>query len=335
MRLPTFVRRTLNPAAYHGLGKQPPFFEGWYYKLVDASGRHRYAVIPGIFLSDDPAKHHAFVQVLDGTIGRSTYHTYPAADFRAARDTFDIRVGPNRFSATSACLGIAEPGRVIAGQLHFSGRTPWPVTVRSPGIMGWYAWVPFMECYHGVVSLDHGISGTLTVDGRVIDFGGGRGYIEKDWGRSFPEAWVWFQANHFGQSGTSLTASVAIIPWILQAFPGFIIGLWHAGRLYRFATYTGAKIEELDITDREVAWAVRDGQHRLEMLAQRAVGGLLQAPTVVDMGRRIAETLDARVEVHLSSVDGGREVFSGVGRYAGLEVGGDVGRLVDMLRHGG
>ena len=23
--------------------------------------------------------------------------------------------------------------------------------------MGWYAWVPFMECYHGVLSLDHTI----------------------------------------------------------------------------------------------------------------------------------------------------------------------------------
>jgi hypothetical protein len=42
------------------------FLEGWYYKLVEASEQARYAVIPGIFLSEDPAEHHAFVQILDG-----------------------------------------------------------------------------------------------------------------------------------------------------------------------------------------------------------------------------------------------------------------------------
>ena len=64
-----FIRSTLHPAAYHGHGKRPPFFEGLYFKLVDRTGAHRYAVIPGIFLSDDPVQHHAFVQVLD--LGRS------------------------------------------------------------------------------------------------------------------------------------------------------------------------------------------------------------------------------------------------------------------------
>jgi hypothetical protein len=32
---------------YHGHGKRPPFFEGWYYKLVSADETQRYAVIPG------------------------------------------------------------------------------------------------------------------------------------------------------------------------------------------------------------------------------------------------------------------------------------------------
>ena len=71
-----FLRTTLNPSLYHGHGRRPPFFEGWYYKLVSASEGHRYAVIPGIFLSDDPAKQHAFVQVLDGRTGQTTYQTY-------------------------------------------------------------------------------------------------------------------------------------------------------------------------------------------------------------------------------------------------------------------
>jgi hypothetical protein len=330
------LRGILNPAGYHGHGKRPPFFEGWYYKLVDAGEQHRLAVIPGIFLSEDPAKHHAFVQFLDGRTGRVTYHRYPAEEFWASEgdvdDAFELHVGPNRFTAEGFSLDIESAELVARGTVGFGKITPWPVTLTSPGIMGWYAWVPFMECYHGIVSLDHEIEGGLAVDGRYIDFSGGRGYTEKDWGQAFPEAWVWYQTNHFGESGTSLTASVAIIPWIRRSFPGFIVGLWHGGSLYRFATYTGARIEALEIAEQRIKWVLRDRRYRLEMLAIRSDGSLLRAPTPVDMSRRIPETLNGTIEVSLYAVADGssRLMFQDTGRHAGLEVVGDVARLQAM-----
>jgi hypothetical protein len=327
------LRTVLKPAIYHGHGKNPPFFEGWYYKLVATTGEHRYAIIPGMFLSDDPKRHHAFIQVLDGAAGRSTYHRYPPEEFWAAESKLDLRIGPNRFTAEHLSLDIDAPEQTVRGQLSFEGLTPWPVTLRSPGIMGFYAWVPFMECYHGVVSLDHHIIGSLQVNGELVDLTGGRGYIEKDWGQSFPAAWIWFQTNHFETSGTSLTASVAVIPWLRGSFPGFIVGLWHKGVLYRFATYTGARIEKLDIASEVVTWVIRDRHHRLEMQAVRAEGGLIQAPTTADMGRRIAETLSACVEVALYALEGShpRLLFQGSGRHAGLEAVGDLARLRTML----
>jgi undecaprenyl-diphosphatase len=47
------IPRLLNPRwlhfeGYHGDGKRSPFFEGWYFKVVDRTTRHRYAIIPGI-----------------------------------------------------------------------------------------------------------------------------------------------------------------------------------------------------------------------------------------------------------------------------------------------
>ena len=78
-----WLNSTLHPAACHGHGKRPPFFEGWYYKLVDVTEHYRYAVIPGVFLSDDAGRHHAFVQVMNGDTGQSTDHRYPADEFWA------------------------------------------------------------------------------------------------------------------------------------------------------------------------------------------------------------------------------------------------------------
>jgi len=45
-----FLRNTLHPARYHGRlrDQRPPFFEGWYFKVVDATERHRFAFIPGV-----------------------------------------------------------------------------------------------------------------------------------------------------------------------------------------------------------------------------------------------------------------------------------------------
>ena len=327
-----FLRTTLNPACYHGRNRKSPFFEGWYYKLVDASEQHRFAVIPGIFVSDEPDKHHAFVQVMDGRTGKVTYHRYPPEEFWAAEREFDLCIGPNKFGGEYFSLNIESPELTLLGEVRFNGITPWPVNLVSPGIMGWYAWVPGMECYHGVVSLDHKIEGTLTINGRPVGFSGGRGYTEKDWGQSFPAAWVWLQTNHFREPGTSLTASVAIIPWLRRSFPGFIMGLWHDGILYRFATYTGAQIEKLDITNESVCCIVRDKQHRLEIEATRSEGGLLLAPTTVDMGRRIVETLSAEVSVTLYALENGntRLLFRGKGRHAGLEAAGDLAHIRAM-----
>lgn len=326
-------RNILHPERYHGRLKDqpPPFFEGWYFKLVDATEKHRFAFIPGIFWSGRP---HSFVQVLTGATATAHYHEYPVDSFWAAENNFDIRVADNRFTGAELALNIDRPDQQVSGRVTFDPTTPWPVTLTAPGIMGWYAWVPFMECYHGVVSLDHPLAGSLKIDGQVIDFNGGRGYIEKDWGRAFPEAWIWFQSNHFESPGSCITASIAIIPWLQSAFPGFIIGVWHAGRLYRFATYTGAKTERLTVTEHTIEWVVSDRKHRLEMFVTQGADstfGLLKGPTTAEMGKRVAETISAQVQVRLSKRTDNLPLFEGTGRHAGLEVHEVENRLLKMV----
>jgi tocopherol cyclase len=321
------IYTTLRPAIYHGYEKQPPYFEGWYYKLVSADQRHRYAVIPGVILGQDG---HAFVQVLDGCTGESSYFPYPLDEFWASREHFELRIGSNRFTSDQVDLLIESPDGDVKGSLNFQDLVPWPVSWFSPGIMGWYAWVPFMETYHGVLSFDHKIEGALQVDGHLIDFNEGRGYIEKDWGQSFPEAYIWFQSNHFATPAASITASVAIIPWLKSAFLGFIIGLWVDQQLYRFSTYTGARIERLRFTPDQVDWAVGDKRYLLELKAFRAQGGLLRGPSKLDMGRRVVESLQAQVQVRLQTRSG-ELIFTDQGDCAGLEVHGDLDRLLSFL----
>ncbi len=327
-----YLQNVLHPERYHGNGRtEGPFFEGWYFKLVDASTHTRLAIIPGVFLGAPGAGSEAFVQVLNGATGQSVYHRYPAEAFAAAPNAFEVSVGPNYFSADRIQLELDSEHQKLSGKVQFAGLRPWPVTLMSPGIMGWYGWLPVMECYHGVVSLDHAISGQLSIDGVAHDFSGGRGYIEKDWGEAFPTAYIWMQTNHFSTVGTSLTASVAVIPWRRTSFVGFIVGLFHNGILHRFATYTGAKIELLALSDDHVEWRMRDRRLRLTLRATRERGGMLHAPVRTEMHRRVDETMLSRVEVTLAETTGGQRILmQDTGHVAALEVHGEVERLIKL-----
>lgn len=327
-QLATFLRTVWHPEGGHALGAGS--FEGWYFKVVSSDLRHKWALIPGIFRGVDGAD-EAFVQVLDGTNGRSWYHRFPASEFSAAATGVDIRVGPHHFSSTGFTVDFPE----FAGHVRFtSPLDPWPITPLSPGVMGWYSWVPSMECYHGVCSFGHALAGSVRLaEGDVADFAGGRGYMEKDWGQAFPAGYLWLHANTFANSDASLMASVALIPWRGREFRGFIVGLRESGRLHRFATYTGARSEQLQLTDDHLTWTLRSrlgipGRPRttLTLQAERRSGGLLHAPIRTEMHKRVEETMNSRVEVTLRV---GREVvYADTADAACLEVHGETDRLL-------
>lgn len=314
-------RATWNPERYHGWGKTRRYFEGWYFKVVSADERQALAFIPGISMSAS-GERHAFVQVMNGKKNTAAYHRFDAHEFQPEDKRFELRLGPNFFSGEKIRLDL--PG--ASGELTFENPTPWPKMLGAPGIMGWYSFVPFMECFHGVVSLNHHLQGRLTLDGASVDFTGGKGYLEKDWGRSFPKAYVWMQSNHFADSPASLLASVAHIPWLGSHFIGFISGFWLYGRLFRFATYTGAK-KYLSVSDEAVTLIFQNPKTELRIRAQQAQGTALLSPISGEMTGKINESLQATLQVEL--FENGRRIFEGVSHTSGLEVAGDIPLLLD------
>ena len=313
----------------HRVGEGRSCFEGWYFKLVDGAGERPRAVIPGVFLGNEA---HAFIQLLDGRKGTSAYHRFPLSEFRADAAHFDISIGRSRFCREGIYLDIGaretEAQQAVSGTIDFSDWHGWPVTLASPGVMGPYSFVPFMECNHGILSMDHRLSGSLTLDDDTAAYAGGRGYIEKDWGRGFPSGYVWTQSNHFGEEGVSISASVARIPWLTGSFRGFLIGFLRGDRLYRFTTYTGARIEQLSVDDRCYRIVVRDRVHRLEIHATRSGGGLLHAPYDQRMIERVAETMTSQVDICLKRLHGNSLLYEGTGVHGCLEVQGDLDAIL-------
>jgi hypothetical protein len=321
----TLIQRIKNifyPERYQGWGKASRYFEGWYFKLVNQTGSEALAIIPGIAM-DEQGNKQAFIQVLDGKRKTAQYHRFPYETFNASRNSFEISIDNNFFSSDCIKLDIEH----LHGTLHFHERTPWPKYFLSPGIMGPYSFVPLMECYHGIVSMNHEITGTLTLNGNAIDFNKGKGYLEKDWGKSFPSSYIWLQTNHFSEKNVSLKCSVAKIPWMGSSFVGFIAGFWWNNSLIRFTTYNQSKRIKTFANLEFVAIVLENTQYQLDIYAMRDAPTALASPILGIMDGRIEETMNAVVRVKLTEKKSGKVVFNDNGIHAGLEVAGNIEEL--------
>ncbi|MDP4239081.1 MAG: tocopherol cyclase family protein [Bacteroidota bacterium] len=315
-----------HPDQYQGWGKTKRYFEGWYFKIVNAGETKAFAFIPGIAMDKNGEK-QAFVQVLDGKKRTSEYYKFEATDFHPRQGVFGIEIGQNFFSNETMLLDLPAE----SGQVNFSDLSPWPTSWYSPGIMGPYTFAPFMECYHGVLSMDHKIEGELIVHGESIDFTNGRGYLEKDWGRSFPKAYFWLQTNHFTEQGISLKASVAKIPWLGSSFVGFIAGVWLHNRLIQFTSYNGSRLIKSFAHHNKVEIIMENKNYRLEILAHREAKTQLASPIQGLMEGRIEESMTCLVDVQLFDKNSNNIILLDTGRNAGLEVAGNIKEITIPL----
>ena len=309
-------RATFDPPRFQGWGRRRHYFEGWYFKVVVPEHELAYAFIPGISY-DRAGKGHAFLQVLNGVAATSEYHEYRTEQFRPAPDRFYLQLGPHTFATDRLLIDLPH----LQLDLSFGGVTNWPASVKAPGVMGWYGYVPGMQCYHGLVSFHHRTLGSMRVGHATYDASSGLGYTEKDWGTGFPDAWIWAQSNHL--SGTdrpaSLMASVASIPWLGSSFTGFLCTLMLEGELHVFTTWAGARVQVfLEEAEQTVRLVFTKKELRLSLVGHPAPGGQLASPISGAMTGKINESLRGEVEVLLKR--GGEEVYRGVASWAGLEV---------------
>ena len=319
--------RIYNPEIFQGNLKMKNYFEGWYYKHVSQDLNQVYSFIPGISLTEyDP---HAFIQVLDGIRGNAEYIKYPLNEFIWESKRLYLKIGRSVFTDKYIDLRIENKDLNIEGHLEYINMVKYPKSLFSPGIMGWYSFVPFMECKHGIVSVNHDLRGSIRVNEYTVDLNGGKGYIEKDWGSSFPEAWLWIQANNFNDPGTSFGFSVAKIPWRGKFFIGFITFLLFNKRFYIFSTYNKSVIEEINQTNESIDLILRNHDSILKINASKNTFGELRAPASGDMSRRIKESIDSEVNLKLFDKHNNL-IYNDSAKRGGLEV---IDKIFDYLKN--
>lgn len=254
-------------------------FEGWYFK--HQKGDRLLAFIPG------RAESGAFVQVLSEEGARQ----FTVSNLAVGNGV--IRADRCRFSKRGCHIEL--PG--IRGDITYG-----PFSPLSSDIMGPFRFFP-MECRHGVLSMAHTLGGSVIVDGRLYNFDGGLGYLEKDSGASFPRSYLWMQCSDFPQP-CSMMLSIAHIPFCGCSFRGCICAILYRGKEYRLATYRGVRIRSF-APDRI---CLSQGRLLLELdIAPSHAGHPLRAPQRGRMSGIIRESCHARLHAKLS--ENGKAIF--------------------------
>jgi len=238
------------------------YFEGWYFKQVNLELNKTISFIFGY--STNPQNPHSFIQVIKTHPLQTSYISFPLESFESFENGY--RIKNNFFSINQIEVHLNEDSIQCDGILNYTNQlellshNPY-----MPNIMGPFTYIPNMECNHGVVSMSHRVYGYLKINDEIWNFKEDKGYIEKDWGTSFPKRYIWIQGNHFFDNNTSFMLSIAHIPFLGLSFEGLIAQLNTSNKSYRFATYTTSYRSNLIKNKYGFTLILKRGFYRLEI----------------------------------------------------------------------
>lgn len=259
---------------------QKDYFKGWYFKCC--TDNQTIAFIPAFHIRSH--KETASLQI----ITNDAAFNIPFNFLKYQENPLSAKLGSCIFSEKGIKLNINTDKLTANGALKFSNLSP----IRYD-IMGPFKFIPFMQCRHSVFSMKHQINGHLTINGQQYIFKNGIGYMEGDFGTSFPERYIWTQC-HFKNG--SLMLSAADIPLFGFHFTGIIGVVILGGKEYRIATYLGAKVKHIS----KDTVIIKQGDFQLTAKLLKKNAQSLYAPVNGQMSRTIHESISCKAYYNFS-----------------------------------
>lgn len=294
------------------LNKSKEYFEGWYFKQSDS--KTSIAIIPGININSKKKK--AFIQFI--TKDKSYFVEYNIQEFSYQSNPFQIQIGKNIFRENEIHLNIEDKNVNIKGDLYYSNSEMIHQSILNPNIMGPFTYIPFLECNHAIISMKNSVTGQIKINQTDYKIQKGIGYIEKDWGCSFPKKYIWCQGNHFLNSNTSFMLAIADVPFQIFTFKGLICNLKTENKEYLFTTYNFAKIKQCKIEKDSINIILKKRNYTLHIESFEKESQKLLAPNKGKMNREIEESITSTLKITLKKK---KEIlFTDICDMCGLEI---------------
>lgn len=206
----------------HIMPETGPFFEGWYLRLIDPSQNRSFGVLFGAVTpaSQSAAANLTFIGLLRSFNQGQRLEDYnafpnPSDVIVTVKDGLPVVNNPDRESPAN--FNWSYPGgyvrvqpdnvtiNIVVGNVHFRANIGAPVPWGPDGVGPMANWDDYMSfpLYWFVYSLQSPIlSYEWTDEHTHLSGNSGIVHMEKNWGDTFPEGWIWSEGYSAGESVT-------------------------------------------------------------------------------------------------------------------------------------
>lgn len=336
-------------SGYHWDGSRDRFFEGWYYRVTLPDSGETFAFMYSI---EDPSGGQRYsggsAQILgpdDGYFWRS----FPdARGFWGAKDRLglghwrqtDLQIAPQELEADTFATRVKE-GYQATATLHQgclrdpgSGETcRWHYRIQpvygwgdpqrqQQSTGGWLSFLPIFEPGWQILMAHGWATGWIDWRGERYTFTRAPAYSEKNWGRSFPQKWFWFNCNHFdGEPDLALTAGGGrrqVLGWMESVA---LVCLHYRGTFYEFVPWNSQVHWQVEPWGKWQMQA-RNSRFEVELTGTTARPGTpLRAPTTEGLAFCCRDTMQGILTLTLRQRRGST-ILQTTSSACGLEVGG-------------
>jgi len=188
--------------------------------------------------------------------------------------------------------------------------------------MGYNYVIPNLPCYHAILNKSHTISGEIRVGDANFVMDKDMGYLEKNWGTSFPDNYIWLHAVDPTNTEVNLLFSQAEIKWMGSTFLRHLGYLNFENECIDFRQFKNSEVSSSLVSPEKQL--IRFSSKLIELEISIVLGGqvLFKGPEDGALRRDIVHYTDAFIEVKLKR-NAETTVFRLVGNYENVQITND------------
>jgi tocopherol cyclase len=301
--------RKYNPSSLQGGFDRDKYFEGWFQKVYSAEHKLSFIIIYG-YATRHSHDTFGFIQVHIPHQEPVLMH-FPKDEVFCDPAQHLVRMGKHTLSAKEIAINTEEMG------INLSMMDNEPIRTFKNS-MGYSYVIPNLPCYHSVLNKAHAVSGEIRNIQKSYSFVNEIGYLEKNWGTSFPEKYLWLHAVDPKDPEVSLLFSQAEIVWLGRKFTRHVGHLHYDGKVLDLRKLKKCVVSISNISSHNQLIRISSTSIQLELLIALDQKILFKGPQDGVLSRDILHHTDARMDVSLTHGSHTR-LFSLVGNYENID----------------
>jgi len=280
----------LKPTQLKGKFKKRNFFEGWFHKIYSAKHQTSFVIIYG-YTTGNYYDKFGFIQFLIPNKNVEIYY-FSKNEISYNPKNHSVQMGSNILSLKEIKINLKD----IYMDLNISDNLPISSFKNS---MGYAYFIPTLPCYHSILNKSHLISGEINLFNNKYLLDNDLGYMEKNWGTSFPEKYFWIQAVEPNNPNVSLLFSQAEIKWMGKSFIKHVGHLRLNGEELDLRTLTLFNVSYDNTNPENITITIKSKQIKLEMSFSVAKKYMFKGPLKGKLSRDILHHSDSQIDLKI------------------------------------